>query len=153
MVILSLPYLGEQKVPEISREPTELPGSAKTPLSLCSGIRLQDSNLVSNWELETKNNFPFQRKSSTSQEQIWVSSELNNLCKRLAFPYLEQKQRNHGADWNNTPQRAKPPPPSHHASTLCQHCRLPLQSETKQAQSVLVGEYFPTYFWRASTAL
>lgn len=85
MVTLSFLYLREQQVPEISREPKESQLLQKSSLSLIwyNTLGKQSGIIPMLSELSISNG---QKKSSTSQEQIQVWSELNNLCKSLAFP-------------------------------------------------------------------
>lgn len=91
-----------------------------------------------------------QRKSSTSQEQIWVSSELNNSAREWLSPSLSRSKETMGLT-GITHLRE---PSHHHQATRLLVCVSTAGSLYSQGQNrhsqVTVGEYFPTYFRRGS---
>lgn len=122
-----LPYWEEQLVPERDFQWTgRAPGSATSPLSLSSRIRLLEDNLVSSQhslsELPVSNR---QRKTGTSQGQVWVPSELNNPLDETVSP-LSWAEAKGTMRLTGVKLTSGNPPTENRASSLCQHFRLPL---------------------------
>lgn len=112
----------------ISGELAELWGSATSPLSLSPRIRLQEDNLFSSWHYPSE--LPISkspRKQTTSQGEIWISSELNNPLEETDFILSRSEGNNEVYNELTLDNRDT----KNQASSSCQSFKFPLQPRDK----------------------